>query len=276
MELAICHYSLHRSWKENEWDIDRLTDEVKALGVPGIDYHAGLLGSREGVAERIRSALGRTGLELSGFSLSTNFNREDPEDLKAHVSDTLEWLEVAEQLKAPVCRVFGGHVNRSDPSAIPPALQRIIDVLGDLAPKAEAMGLVLALENHGGLPCTGEEQVQVIEAVGSPALRATIDFGNYMQGGQEGHEGAAAAAKYTGYVHIKDNEKIPSDETPHGWTFKSCTIGQGDVDIPACLRAIRGAGYDGYAAIEYEGPEAEDTGLPESVRYLKEAMGLLG
>jgi len=77
-------------------------------------------------------------------------------------------------------------------------------------------------------------------------------------------------------VHIKDNLKVPSDETPHGWTFKSCTIGQGDVDIPACLRSIRDAGYDGYAAIEYEGPEAEDTGLRESVRYMREVMGSLG
>ncbi len=46
MKLAICHYSFHRRWAQESWDVDRLTDEVKALGVEGIDYHARLLGYR--------------------------------------------------------------------------------------------------------------------------------------------------------------------------------------------------------------------------------------
>ena len=275
MKLAICHYSFHRNYKEQNWDIDRLTDEVKATGVEGIDYHAGLLGTREGTAQKIKAALDRTGMVLSGFSLSTNFNREDPEDLRAHIDDTLGWLAVAEELKAPVSRVFGGGVDRSDPANIPPALQRITDVLGELAPKAEAMGLVLALENHGGLPCTGEEQVQVIEAVGSPALTATIDFGNYMQGGQEAHDGTAAAAKHTGYVHIKDNKKVPDDSRPCGWGIQACTLGQGDVDIRACTRSILDAGYDGYFALEYEGSEDESTGVPASIQYMRGVMAEL-
>ena len=109
----------------------------------------------------------------------------------------------------------------------------------------------------------------MIEAVNSPALRATIDVGNYMACGQEGHEGAAAAARYTGYVHIKDMKKIPDDSKPHGWSIKPCIIGQGDVDIPACIRSILDAGYEGYLALEYEGPEDEEIGVPESIKYMK-------
>jgi len=269
LKVACCHYSLHRRWKDENWDIDRLTDEVKALGIEGIDYHAGLLGSRDGVVEAVQSALDRSGLELSGFSLSTNFNREDPDELRAHVEDTLEWLQVAAELNAPVSRIFGGHVDRSKPELIQTALHRITETLGNLASKAEAMGLVLALENHGGLPCTGEEQAQVIEAVNSPALKATIDVGNYMSCGQEGVDGTRAVSRHTGYVHIKDMQKTPDGSKPHGWSIKACTIGQGDVDIPECLRLILDAGYEGYMALEYEGPEPEETGVPASIEYMK-------
>ena len=131
---------------------------------------------------------------------------------------------------------------------------------------------MLALENHGGLPCTGEEQVQVIEAIGSKHLRATIDVGNYMQGGQEGHKGTAVAAKYATYIHFKDFKKIPDESSPAGWKPGACTVGKGDVDHAKCLQALKNAGYDGFIAIEYEGPEDESVGVPESTEFTKKII----
>lgn len=270
MKLALCHYSYHRRWNEESWDIDRLADEVKALGIPGIDFHAGLLGTRDGAADKISAALARTGLELSGFSLSTNFNLADDAEREAHIAETIAWLEVAASLKAPVCRVFGGHIDRSDPAAIEAGLKLVVDSLAALAPKAAELGLVLALENHGGLPCTGEEQVSVIEQINSPALRATIDIGNYMQGNQSPTDGTAAAASLAAYIHVKDNKRAVADGR---WDdFAACTLGQGDVDIPACMKILSDSGYDGYVALEYEGAEDETTGVPESIRYMKSIM----
>ena len=45
--------------------------------------------------------------------------------------------------------------------------------------------------DHGGLPCTAQEQIDAIKAINSPSLRATIDVGNYMSGGEEGHVATA-------------------------------------------------------------------------------------
>ncbi len=271
MKLAMCHYSLHRRWKDEDWDIDRLTDEVAALGIDGIDYHVGLLGTQEGTVERIRAALERTGLVLSGFSLSTNFNLPDAAAFDAHIEDTLSWMRLAEELKAPACRVFGGGADRGDPKAVADGLERVLRALRVLAPEAERMGLVLALENHGGLPCTGEEQVEVIEAVDSPAVKATVDVGNYMQGGQSGVEGTEAAARQAAYVHVKDNKVLAAPDD-RGRTFEACTIGDGDVDIPACLRILKEAGFDDFVALEYEGTEPEETGVPRSVEYMKKVV----
>ena len=270
MKLALCHYSYHRRWNAESWDVDRLADEVKALDIPGIDFHAGLLGARDGVADKIAAALARTHLELSGFSLSTNFNLDDDAKREAHIAETAAWLEVAASLNAPVCRIFGGHVDRGDDRTVETGLKRVVDSLAALAPKAADLGLVLALENHGGLPCTGQEQVSVIEQVNSPALRATVDVGNYMQGNQSPTDGTTTAAGHAAYVHVKDNKRTD----PAGpWNqFAACTLGQGDVDIPACLDILAAGGYDGYVALEYEGAEDETTGVPESIRYMKSIM----
>ena len=272
LDLSICHYSFHRRWKEENWTPERLCDEVKALGIGAVDFHAGLLGQIEGAVDNIKAALSKTGLALSGLSLSTNFNLDDPDAYQDMVNNTIAWMRVASELGAPVSRIFGGALKNRlevDEGTKKGIFQRVIDALGRLAHEAEKLGLVLALENHGGLPCTGEEQVEMIEKVGSKYLRATIDVGNYMAGGQEAVEGTRIAAKYCVYVHFKDFKKCPDPSLPWGWGIQACTVGKGDVDHLGCLRELKATGYDGYIALEYEGPDDEKIGVPESIEFMK-------
>ncbi len=276
MQIALCHYSFHRRWKDEAWTAERLADEVKALGVPAVDFHARLLGSPADASARVRAALQRTGLVLSGLSLGNNFNAEKPEEFRAQVDTVKTWIGVAAELKAPVSRIFGGHLpaeKRADAAAKAAGRQRILDGLAEVVREAERLDVVLALENHGGLPCTGEEQVEVLRAINSPNLRATIDVGNYMQGNQEGHVGTTLAAAYAAYVHFKDFKKVADAAQPNGHRLEACVVGEGDVDHRRCLAALRAAGYDGYVAIEYEGVEAEQTGVPKSVAFTRRVLG---
>lgn len=188
MKKAICHYSFHRRWTAEKWTAERLAEEVKALGIECVDFHAGMMAPAATAAARIRAALSKSGLTLSSLSLGNDFNKENPAEFKAQVDGVKEWIRVAAELRAPVSRIFGGSIGekeRSDPAAKAKGRQRILDGLGAVVKEAEKNGLVLAIENHGGLPCTGEEQVDVIRAVNSPSLKATVDVGNYLEGNQE-------------------------------------------------------------------------------------------
>ncbi len=63
---------------------------------------------------------------------------------------------------APVSRIFGGHIaSRGDAPALAEAFKRILPAIREVAEDAEKLGGGLPLENHWGLPCTGEEQVKV-------------------------------------------------------------------------------------------------------------------
>jgi sugar phosphate isomerase/epimerase len=145
-------------------------------------------------------------------------------------------------------------------------MARVREALGELVAVAAEKNVILALENHGGLPCTGEEQVAVIEAVNSPFLRATVDVGNYRGCPQEPVDGTAVASKHCAYVHLKDSLRLPDGG------FKSAVLGEGDVDIPGCMRILRDSGYDGFVALEYEAEEDEIPGVEKSVAYMKKII----
>lgn len=276
MRKAICHYSFHRRYAEEKWTPRRLAQEVQALGVEGIDFHARLLGVPPAQAGAvIREALADSGLTLSGLSLGNDFNQADPAAFRAQIDLVKGWLPVAAEVKAPVSRIFGGHIplaQRSDPQVLVQGLRRIQDALGEVVREAERLGVILALENHGGLPCTGEEQVSVIRAIHSPNLRATVDVGNYLSGGQEGDAGSRLAAPYAAYVHLKDFKKVPDASAPFGRKLTACVVGEGDVDHAACLKALADSGYNGFVALEYEGTESELTGVPRSVAFMNRVM----
>jgi sugar phosphate isomerase/epimerase len=275
MKSAICHYSLHRRWKAENWTLDRLMEEVKQLGLRNIDVHAGMLGASGGAAAKITLALTKSGLNLSGLSMSNNFSSDKPEEFRVQVDMVKQWIQVAAQVRAPVSRIFGGNLSlqhRNNPVIRKQKYRQIMDGLGEVTREAEKHGLVLALENHSGLPCTGEEQVEVIRAINSSSLKATVDVGNYMNGGQEGHIGSRLAAPYAAYVHFKDFAKVDDPKMPWGWNVKPCGLGEGAVNHRACLEALRDAGYNGFVALEYEGVEDEQTGVPKSVAYMKQVM----
>jgi len=275
MKKAICHYSFHRRWDAEKWDANRLAEEVRNLGVEGVDFHVRYLKTPAEAPSLILNAIGKHGLVLSGLSMSNDFNTDDPAKFKQQVDAVKNWVPVIDKVRAPVSRIFGGHLppeQRLDAAAKAKGRQRILDALEIILREAEKHGIVFALENHGGLPCTGEEQVDVIKTVNSPLLRATIDVGNYMQGGQEGHVGTKVAAEYCAYVHFKDFRKVKDETKPWGWTIEACTVGDGDVDHPACIAELQKIGYDGFIALEYEGPEDEKTGVPLSVDYMNKVM----
>jgi sugar phosphate isomerase/epimerase len=234
-----------------------------------------MMGATSDAAARIQAALAKSGLTLSGLSLGNDFNQDAPEKFHAQVETVKEWIRVAAQVRAPVSRIFGGYLHgaqKNDPAAKALGRQRILDGLGEVVGEAAKHGVVLAIENHGGLPCTGEEQVDVIRAINSPHLKATVDVGNYMSCGQEAHVGTRIAAAEAAYVHFKDMKRIPDAASPFGWKIEACVLGEGAVDYRACLDALKAAGYNGFIALEYEGPEDEKTGVPKSVKVMKKVM----
>ncbi|MEZ4717761.1 MAG: hypothetical protein R2851_16985 [Caldilineaceae bacterium] len=113
---------------------------------------------------------------------------------------------------------------------------------------------------------------RIIDAVGSPALRANIDTGNFLLVNQNPTDvrGSGRPGR-TGPP--QGFRRARADETEHvykgldGTGFTGAVVGQGESGPARDRRDPGAAGYDGWLSLEYEGGDDPLTvGVPESLR----------
>jgi sugar phosphate isomerase/epimerase len=174
--------------------------------------------------------------------------------------------EVAGQFGTTLVRVFSFFI----PSGQPPARYRaeVTDRMAGLAQIGAEHGLVLAHENekeiYGDRP---ERCAELIEAVGSPALRATFDAANFVQCGVAPHDEAYQLIRpYLVYLQVKDALAATGQVVP---------AGQGDGQVRETLAALRDSGFAGYMSLEPHLVTAERFGGfsgPEAFRRAAQAL----
>ena len=136
--------------------------------------------------------------------------------------------------------------------------KRWIDALAQAAPLVRASGLIYTFENFPGRlsPFVTAADFFAARAV-IPELALTFDDGNAASG-EDMLESYRLCRDCVRHVHFKDwyaFDAPAEDRTPtlDGRYFKPALVGDGVIDSPAMLRALRESGYDGFINIEYEG-----------------------
>lgn len=105
-----------------------------------------------------------------------------------------------------------------------------------LAPLAEKAGVILGLENT----ISAEENVAIMEAAGSPAVKVYYDVGNSFNQKYDVYKEIVWLGKdRVCQLHIKDN--------PH-------FLGKGPIDMPKFVEAVLKSGFEGWAVLETSCP----------------------
>jgi len=184
---------------------------------------------------------------------------------------------VADRLGVRTLRVFSG--NAKPGYTFEDGLAWIVEGLAQGAEYAARYHVTLALENHGLMAGRSDQVRQMIDAVGSPSLRANIDTGNFLLVNQNPTEAARDLAPLAALVHLKDFRPARPDETEHiykaldGLPFTGAVVGQGAVDLPAIVGLLDAAGYTGWLSLEYEGGEDPLTvGVPQSLQAAQKLL----
>jgi inosose dehydratase len=117
-----------------------------------------------------------------------------------------------------------------------------------------------------------------------------LDTGHYVYGGGDPLELLERHGGRVGYVHLKDARgaelqhvratDVPMDEAWRRGVF--CPLGEGVVDFPRVVEALRGLGYGGWVIVEQDVvPDAEGRLRPDpegsavrSREFLRERCGL--
>jgi hexulose-6-phosphate isomerase len=125
------------------------------------------------------------------------------------------------------------------------ALQRTHDALLSLRHEAEDRRVVLAVENvWNRFLLSPVELADLIDRVNSPFVGVYLDVGNILAAGYP-EDWVATLGRRVKRVHMKDYDLSKPGEAGF------CPLGEGSVNWPAVLSALRAAGYDG--PLTYEG-----------------------
>lgn len=131
-------------------------------------------------------------------------------------------------------------------------LDAVIEVLRELAPAAEEMDVLIAVENHRDNNIeTMDDYARIFDAVDSTHVGMCLDTGHFAGAGIRNLDVIARFHEKINHVDLKDTEAFG--------TYKTVNFGSGAVDLDAVVRALVDRGYSGYLVIEQAPPLNAET-----------------
>lgn len=253
-----------------EFTLTGYLDFLKEIGAEGIelevpwmfaDAYRGTLMEYKGDWEGLRRLVEDSGIQIGfigGRVAPVQTQREAYEAQIANIQRAIEFTAFCER---DVLRLMYG----DKPAELPKeeAVQRVIEFFRELMEHCEEHHVVLAPENFGTFVNDAETMLRIRDEVGSPYMNYCLDTANFLLRTpdlEETHRQILKLAPGASCVHIKDSKCPLSSER-----FKIEPIGEGDLDWPRILGALRDAGHSHLLAIEAATPEDHR----KSVQYLK-------
>lgn len=273
-------WSYVRAHKDGRLDIPGFIHEAKRAGADGVELLDFFY--RDSAADRqaAQQALRETGLPCPIFSISQNFAKPTEEERRAQLDKIKFGVDEAVHYGSEVVRVFAGDV--SEGITFDQAREWIVEGLAEASKYADSKGKRLALENHGTLAGRGEQVKGLIDDVralaGNEALGANPDTGNFLIVNQPSHEAIREVAQYAYMVHFKDFAPEPTGHsgfaysTIDGRRVVGTAVGEGTVDLAKCISALKGAGFDGWLSVEFEGEEDPLTAVRRSIENARKFL----
>ena len=251
MKLGTCAYSYRDLLTAGKMTLLEFLDTAAGLGFDGVEWTAYYFPeTTKEYLTRIKRETFVRGLDISGTAVGGNFADADEAKRRNQITHVKSWIERSAWLGSSVLRVFAGGCPEGTERSV--AEQWVRDGLAECAEMAEEEGVILALENHGGLTADADGTLALITPLDSPWVRLNLDFGNF-----------------TGDVYAQYAKCAPYAATTH----TKVTVRQGDrreqVDYRRVVRIMREAGYRGYISIEYEEKEPPIVGVDRFAAYLR-------
>lgn len=198
----------------------------------------------------------RLGLDISGTAIGNDFCLPEGEARDRQLAETREWIDYAAIMGAPHIRIFAGTTPKGDSEAT--SIERCIAGINESVAYAATKGVVLGLENHGGVTANPDTMLSIIKAVDpSPWFGVNFDSGNFQT--DDPYAGLAKIAPYTVNAQIK--------------VMMRPTGGREPADFDRIIGILKDAGYRGYVVLEYEESADPFEAIPRHIDALRQSIG---
>lgn len=204
--------------------------------------------------DKLKAHAAKKKLAISGVPVGNNFCVKDEAAYKAQIQLVKDWTARAAKVGATTVRIFAGTLPKGD--TLEEAQKRVVAAMNECCEVAEKLGVMLALENHGGITDTPEHLLDLVKPVKSKALGVNIDTGNFKTA--DPYADIAKIAPY-GVVSQVKTEVFPGGKVQ-------------EADLAKVVKILKDANFHGYVALEYEAKEDPKVAVPKYVKELRKLI----
>ncbi|MBA8793717.1 sugar phosphate isomerase/epimerase [Friedmanniella endophytica] len=275
MKLGFSSYTFHQRVATGEMSLTDVIDWVADSEGEHLELAAIYRGadapipneeSDPSFVETVRSHAEKRGVPLSNLAVGADLSHEDAAEKTAEIERVKKLVDLAEALGIRTMRhdvVPHGVVPGDDSVVFEQKFPIIVDACRQIAEYAATKGITTSLENHGFFVQSSDRVRRIVHAVDRDNFKTTLDIGNFVCVDEDPTSAVPANLPYAMIVHLKDFYIRPAGfSAPDGWfssrggkALRGAIVGEGDIDLPGVIAAIKQSGYDEYVSIEFEGHE---------------------
>lgn len=244
-KIGACQWSLRKAGPD-------CFDVAKEIGLDGVQVNMGTeadnMSLRQApVQHAFRDAAKRCGLEIASLALAELNNVPLKNDPRA-----AEWLtdsiSVAQALNLRLVMIAA--FAKGDLLDDKPGIDHTVELLKQIAPKAEKANIILGLENY----LSAADNLDIIRRVGSPAVQVYYDVGNSTDKGRDIYQEIRQLKGMLCEFHAKDADSL---------------LGEGRIDFHKVRQAMDAIDYRGWIQLEAAAPHALVSDYQTQCKFLK-------
>lgn len=190
------------------------------------------------------------------YSIGTRVRLAQPtaELREKELVDLRKWVDLAQKLGATHVRVFGGP--KPEGFTLDQAIGFAAETMKRGAEYAGARGIILGLEDDGGITDFAKETIEIVTRTDSPWAGMNLDIGNFRP--PKVYDQIEMSIPHAVSTHVKVEMALDDGKT------------RGPFDWDRVFAMFSRHGFKGYMGLEYESAADPLTAVPRYLRQLKE------
>ncbi len=262
IKLAVAAYSFRKFMdlkgkSPPSMTMEQFADWVAGIGLGAIEPTSYYFPDTSNAAmARYKLHCAKLGLDITGTAVGNDFTTPDAAKQKTQMQLVKDWVEKCSILGGKTIRIFAGNLPKGDTLA--KTQERCVNAIGQACDHAAKFGVILALENHGGITARVEDLLTLVQAVKHPNFGVNLDTGNFRT--EDPYGDLEKLAPYAVVAQLK-TEMHPKGK------------GVEPADLKRLVAMLHKVNFRGYLAVEHEANEDPKEGVARAIAELKTLVG---
>jgi sugar phosphate isomerase/epimerase len=255
LRTGLVAYSFRQALQAKAMTYEDLIHLAVDTGTDGIDMTVYWLPSTgDDYLLPLRRLAFRNRVEIYSIGTRVRLAQPTAELREQQLTELGKWLDVAQKVGATHVRVFSG--NKPEGATMEQAIGFAAETLKRGAELAGARGLILGLEDDGGITDFAKETIAIVKGADSPWAGMNLDIGNFRPPAV--YDQIEMSLPYAVSSHMKTTIALDDGKT------------RGPMDLDRVFRMFAAHAYRGYMGLEYESDGDPKTDVPKYLRQLKD------